>query len=236
MSNRKQLIFADAALDNQISQIKQLIKQSMCGVTVDSMKHYGINYKQNLGVSIIRLREIAATFTQNRDLAIRLWQLDLREAKILATLLFPVENLDQETACAWASGCDNQELKEQIIMNLFRKSEKAAELCHQWLDSENIHVSLIAWMLAGRVFAHIKTNTIDKILTKTAIENLHKNPLYTTAIATSLAFLCRINSETAEKIYQTVNDAAFLKCPEGIYIADSVRNELIFSGYLSENS
>lgn len=236
MTNKKQLIFTDTTLDNQITNIKQLIKQSMCGVTADAMKQYGINYKQSLGVSIIRLREIASTFTMSRDLAIRLWQLDLREAKIIATMLFPVENLDEESAYTWACGCDNQELREQIIMNLFRKSEKAAEFCHHWIHVENNNAALVGWMLAGRIYKNIGPATVDAMLMKTTEEKLHTNTFFTAAIASTLAFLCRINSETTEKIYRTVNDSAFQKCPEGIYIADSIKNELIFSGYLSENS
>jgi hypothetical protein len=105
---------------------------AMNGVASSGMKHYGLDYKLNFGVPLQKIKEIAGYYTPGRELANLLWKENVRELKIIATLLFPIEAFDRETAEAWLNGIYNQELREQACMNLFQNLPYAGVLAAEW--------------------------------------------------------------------------------------------------------
>ena len=92
----KNFYFSNPEIDSQISKIKQKLMLSMNGIVSEQMEKNGIYYNKNFGVSIPRLKEIAAETEKNADIAQGLWTLDIRETKILSTLIEPVEKLSIE--------------------------------------------------------------------------------------------------------------------------------------------
>ena len=53
---------------------------------VDGMKKYGITPSEALGISIPVLRSIAKEIGNNHELALKLWEIDLRDTRILASI------------------------------------------------------------------------------------------------------------------------------------------------------
>ena len=78
-------------IKEQVKEIKQSFRQLMDGQTAQSMRDKGLEYKLNWGASIPMLREKASEIGKNYDLAIELWKADVRECKILATMVMPAE-------------------------------------------------------------------------------------------------------------------------------------------------
>ena len=74
----------------------------MNGVISTSMRQKGMNYKLIFGVPIPEIKHIAAAHEPDAELARALWKEDVREMKILATLLFPAGSMTQEEAL---TGC-----------------------------------------------------------------------------------------------------------------------------------
>jgi len=92
----------------------------MNGITSSKMREYGLHYKLNFGVPIHQIRKIATRYEKDTELAEKLWQDGTRELKILATLLYPAEGMDIETARRWIQEIPNQEIREQFSFNLLR--------------------------------------------------------------------------------------------------------------------
>ena len=65
----------------------------MDGAVAQSMRNKGVNYHINWGIPVTRLKEMAAPYGKDYDLAIELWKENIRECKILATLIMPVEQM-----------------------------------------------------------------------------------------------------------------------------------------------
>ena len=81
--------------------IKTQLRLSMNGAVSQSMREKGLVYKLNFGVELPRIKMIAESYEKNHDLAQALWKEDIRECKILAGMLQPIETFYPEIADIW---------------------------------------------------------------------------------------------------------------------------------------
>lgn len=116
----------------------------MNGVTAASMREKGLNYKLIWGISIQHLQEMAAEIIEKTPdvedqfvLATQLWDEDIRECKILATLVMPHELLNKETAEQWVASLTTQEMAEWLSFNLLRYTPYAREIAEKAIESNN---------------------------------------------------------------------------------------------------
>ena len=65
MNFQKTYTIENKSITVQVNQIKRIIRGSMNGVTVESMEQKGIHYKENYGVALPRLRDIAKQYEPN---------------------------------------------------------------------------------------------------------------------------------------------------------------------------
>ena len=72
----------------------------MNGVISTSMRQKGMNYKLIFGVPIPEIKHIAAAHEPDAELARALWKEDVREMKILATLVMKIFSA-MPTIMAW---------------------------------------------------------------------------------------------------------------------------------------
>src|SRR5574344_123153 len=101
--------------------IKRLIFASRNGEAVKSMVAKGVCYRKNLGVSLVRLSEIATMCEPNKELADRLWQSGGREEMILAACLMPIGEFPYDLAMEWVAAIVQVEIAEIVSMKLFSK-------------------------------------------------------------------------------------------------------------------
>ena len=107
-------------IQNKIKEIKSKFRLSMNGVVAQSMREKGLGYKINWGISLPVLKKIATDYGKDYDLAVGLWKEDVRECKILATLIMPVEEMPEDIVELWVGQIDNQEIAEIASFNLFQ--------------------------------------------------------------------------------------------------------------------
>ncbi len=108
-------------LQEELREIRTQLRLAMNGVTSTSMREMGIVYKLNFGVALPEIKQIAAKHTPNAELAAALWKEDIREFKILATMLQPVEEFTLNQAKEWIADIPYLEIAEQCSRNLFCK-------------------------------------------------------------------------------------------------------------------
>lgn len=128
----------------ELNEIKQMFRLYMNGVTAASMREKGLKYRLIWGVSIQHLHEIVEEVRaktpdveKQKELALLLWNEDIRECKILATLLMPKELISKETAEEWLSTLTTQEMAEWLSFNLLRHLPFARELASKAIESNN---------------------------------------------------------------------------------------------------
>lgn len=137
---------------NQLMAIKRSFRLWMNGPGSQSMRDKGLDYKINWGVPLIELKRMAAEYGKNYELAIELWKEDIRECKILATLIMPAERMDEELVDVWMESVHNQELAELLAFNLLQNVKHAPAIAYQWIASENVIRQICGFSILSRLF------------------------------------------------------------------------------------
>ena len=129
----------------------------MDGAVAQSMRDKGVDYKLNWGATLPRLREMAdeirpADEDSQYELSIELWKENVRECKILATMLMPPERMLPEVCDIWMEQIPSQEMAEQVAFNLWQHLPYAAEKAYQWIASEQEYYQLCGFHVLTRLF------------------------------------------------------------------------------------
>lgn len=146
-------------INNKVKEIKQSFRQMMDGATAQSMRDKGLNYHLNWGATLPRLREMAdeiklSVDTEDAlyDLAIALWKENVRECKILATMLMPPEKMLSEVADIWMEQTPTVEVAEQAAFNLYQRLPYAAEKAFLWISLPDDLPQLCGYHILSRLF------------------------------------------------------------------------------------
>jgi len=140
------------SINETVKEIKQSFRQMMDGAVAQSMRDKGVNYHLNWGATLPRLREMADEIGPDYDLAIALWKEDVRECKILATMLMPADKMLPEVVDIWMDQIPSQEIAEQVSFNLWQHLPYAPEKAYQWLASEREYDQYCGFHVLTRLF------------------------------------------------------------------------------------
>lgn len=135
-----------------LQQIKQSFRLMMDGAVAKSMRDKGLEYHLNWGATLPRLREMADGIGKNYELAIALWKEDIRECKILATMVMPANEVLPEVIDIWMEQTTSVELAEQASMNLYQHLPYAAEKAYLWMASDRDICQLCGFHVIARLF------------------------------------------------------------------------------------
>ena len=138
--------------NEQVKEIKQSFRQMMDGSIAQSMRDKGVNYHLNWGATLPRLKEKATEIGPNYDLAIALWKENVRECKILATMIMPSNKVLPEVIDIWVEQIEAIEIAEQASYNLFQHLPFAAEKAYQWLAAPDDLTQLCGYHVLSRLF------------------------------------------------------------------------------------
>ena len=145
-----------------IREIKGKLRLFMNGVLSQSLREKGLKYRLIFGVELPRLKEIAAGYEQNHELAQALWKEDLRECKILAAYLQPTETFYPEIADIWVEQTHNSELADYVCMALFRRLPYASQKAFQWIASDERMIVYTGFRLISHLFATLGTEMNER--------------------------------------------------------------------------
>lgn len=139
-------------IDSRLKEIKQSFRLQMNGVAAQSMRDKGLDYHVNWGVSLPALKAKAAEIGKDYDLALALWKDNVRECKILATLIMPPGEILPEVVDIWMEQTDNVEIAEQASLNLYQHLPFAAEKAYRWIASESELYQICGYHVLSRLF------------------------------------------------------------------------------------
>ena len=136
-----------AEYDDILKKLKSLAKPE----SVEGMAKYGITAKSAYGVSIPNLRKIAKEIGVNHDLAQQLWASDIRETRILASMVDDPKMVTEKQMERWVKDFDYWEICDQCCMNLFEKTKLAYQKCVEWSSREEEFVKRAGFVLMARL-------------------------------------------------------------------------------------
>ena len=143
-----------------VKEIKQSFRLMMDGAVAQSMRDKGLNYHLNWGATLPRLQAKAeevrlmvnGSGLRVYDLAIALYKENVRECKILATMLMPPDEILPEVVDIWQEQIPSQEIAEQLAFNLYQHLPFAAEKAYQWIASDKEYDQLCGFHVLSRLF------------------------------------------------------------------------------------
>lgn len=115
------------------------------------MRRKGLDYKINWGVSQMDLRHMAEQYGKDKALAAALWQENIRECKILATLIMPADDFTASEAMEWAATLLTVEMAEMVVFNLFQHMNEAEKLSLMLFENDDKLVRICAYNLVCRL-------------------------------------------------------------------------------------
>lgn len=156
-------------IQQQVKDIKQSFRQMMDGQVAQSMRQKGVDYHLNWGATLPRLKEMAEEIKAHPQslqkgeefeyssgwtysLAIALWKENIRECKILATMLMPPDELLPEVADIWMEQTPTVEVAEQAAFNLYQRLPYAAEKAFLWISLPDDLPQLCGYHILSRLF------------------------------------------------------------------------------------
>jgi len=139
-------------LEDQIREIKKMLRATMNGVLSGSMRQQGLNYRVNFGVDQPRLIELAGEMPHTAALAARLWKEDIRELRLLAPMLMPPDGMDEELALLWIEQLRFAEEAQVLVMHLLCHLPSASGIAFRLVADDRPMSRLVAWLLLGRLF------------------------------------------------------------------------------------
>ena len=99
------------------------------------------------------IKKIATEYGKDYDLAIELWKENIRECKILATLIMPAEQMLPEIADLWMEQVAGQEMAEMLAFNLLQYVDYAPVIAYQWIASDKPLYEIAGYHILARRFA-----------------------------------------------------------------------------------
>ena len=136
----------------KLKEIKQSFRLLMNGEATRSMREKGIDYHLNWGVNILDLRKMADEYGKDYHLAIELWKENIRECKILATMIMPPEEMPIEIVDLWMEQTPSLEVAEQAAFNLYQYLDDASVIAFQWIASDNDLKQVCGFHILSRLF------------------------------------------------------------------------------------
>ncbi len=142
--------------------IKKEFRANMNGAASNYMRRGGLNYRVNFGIELPRLREIASQFEPDYTVAQMLWSEDVRESKVVATMLMPEKSLTPNMCDEWARQIPNAEIAQMAVMNLFARLPYARTKAFEWMATADPLLQLCGFLLATRL--HLQGDTLPPCL------------------------------------------------------------------------
>jgi 3-methyladenine DNA glycosylase AlkD len=128
---------------------------------VEGMARYGINPKNNLGVSIYKLRPLAKDIGRNHELSLKLWNSGIHDARLLAVFIEDISKVTEEQMDSWANDFDSWDICDQACTSLFDLNPLAWKKVIEWAESDKEFVKRGAFSLIAGLAVHDK-EAVDK--------------------------------------------------------------------------
>jgi 3-methyladenine DNA glycosylase AlkD len=213
-------------MDEKLIDLIAHIKQRMNGAVVESMRESGIIYKVSYGVTIPELKEIALPYKGNHDLAIQLFEQDIRECKIIASLIDDPTQVTGDQIDRWCEDFNNIEIVEQVCNNLLWKSDFALPRSYEWCLDDDELMKKAGLLIIGHRAADttIKDSIFEPYIR--IVEELAETE--DEIVSNSAIYALRQIAKRSEDLNKKVHQAAVRMSESGFGIANWIGNQLLF--------
>ena len=128
-------------------EILKELKKNANPKNVLGMKHFGIQGKNMLGISVTFLRKFAKKISKDHKLALELWNTGIHEVKMLASMIDIVDMVSEKQMNKWVSDFDSWDICDGACMNLLCKTPFVDKKIYEYAKSEKEFIRRTAFTL-----------------------------------------------------------------------------------------
>ncbi len=142
---------------------------------VEGMARYGINPKNNLGISIYKLRPLAKLIGMNHELSLELWNSGIHDARLLAVFIEDPKKVTEEQMDLWVKDFDSWDVCDQACTSLFDLTPHAWKKVFEWAERDEEFVKRAAFSIIAGLAVHDKVASDKKFEQFIPIITKHAN-------------------------------------------------------------
>lgn len=132
-------------------EVLNYLKEKSDPDRIAGMRRFGINTETVYGVSIPELRSLAKKIGVDHNLAQGLWDSNVHEARILASMVNDPEQVDEQQADRWVGDFNSWDVCDQVCMNLFEDCSFAYEKAFEWAKQKHEFVKRAGFVMMARL-------------------------------------------------------------------------------------
>ncbi len=139
---------------------------------ITKLAYFKGDSKTALGVKIPIVRAIAKSIKKDHELALKLWQTEIHEARILATMIADEKQIDEELFDTWVADFQSWDLCDQACFNVLEKVSFVNKKIYECATAKEEFVKRTAFtLIAGLAIHNKKLKDDDFISYLSLIEN-----------------------------------------------------------------
>lgn len=149
-----------------LQEIKKEFFAHRNGVIADVLRRAGDPHSMIMGCQLADVITIASRYERNAELAQALWDdIQHRESRMAATMLYPIEEFDMKTAINWCHSVESAEIADVLCHRLLRHLPYADKLWDHLLESNQPLERYTAWRLMLNLLLINKIEETTKLRT-----------------------------------------------------------------------
>jgi 3-methyladenine DNA glycosylase AlkD len=140
-----------------IDEVIAILKQKSNPAYLAGMKRFGIDNTKALGIPIPELRKLSKVIKKDHTLALQLWETNLHEARILASLVDDPILVTSKQFDNWVKDFTSWDVCDQVCGNLFDRTPFAMEKALLFSTAKEEFVKRAGFVLMAEFAVHDKT-------------------------------------------------------------------------------
>lgn len=196
---------------------------------IEGMARFGITPGKVFGVSIPELRRMAKEAGRDHELAIKLWEHDCRETRILASMTEQPGIVTERQMEEWVKDFDYWEICDQCCMNMFERTPFAYDKAVEWSLREEEFVKRAGFVLMARLAVSDKkaeNSAFEQFLPFIVRESCDSRNYVKKAVNWALRQIGKRNLYLHSRALETSNEILSIDCAAAKWIARDAMREL----------
>jgi len=146
------------------SGIIRELKSMRSEENVKGMARFGITGKKVLGIQVYKLRSLAKRIGRNHELALKLWETGIHEARILAVFIEEPDKVSGRQMDEWSHDFESWDDTDQACTGLFDKTKHSWKKVKEWSNRRDEFGKRAAFSLIAGLASHDKEASDEEFI------------------------------------------------------------------------
>lgn len=155
---------------NTIPEIKKEFFAYRNGIVADTLRKNGDPHQFIMGCQLVDIMSISNRVEHTVENAVALWSdLNHRECRMIAPMLYPIGEMQYDTALEWAKSVECNEIADVLCHRLLRKLPFAWELSLELVSNEESIIKYTGYRLILNLLL------LNKVIEKNKVASMVEN-------------------------------------------------------------